>query len=228
MSITLGAGAYRVRQLLGDTDPDNFCVSSPVLWRSLADKGREWAPRAGYYEAWTTNVLSLSNTGSSDFAFALGTVYQNVAYLKSQSDRRIIRRWGRSAIEAARDSDAANTADYPVAFYLMENSGNRLYARFWPRPAHTETLDALTTAVPQDSAIVTDTLDLSPVLVSAIVKSVAAAMIQGMDEETVARLKIGPGESETMEREAQALLVEEMKRQHGLKRADGVALAWRG
>lgn len=227
MSATLATLADRVRQLMNDTDPDDYAVSSPKLWRALVSKAWEWAPRFGYGETWQTALFTTSNSGSTDFTAASGTVYGNVAHLKRASDGYQLKRESRDTIEAWHATIPQSTGK-PSHYYLFESTAQRLTARFYPRPNESDTIDAMITVVPAESAIATDTINFSPQALDGLARCVASGIIDGMTDEQRAARVLSPDFSRRLYADGEGLKEAEIARQSRLKRMGGVAVAWRG
>ena len=218
MSATFGACALRIRQMLGDLDPDRYLVSSPKLHRMLLSKSLEWGPRAGYGEAWTTSVLSLSDTGSSDFLFSAVIQYQQIKHMRLATTGLLIERVAPAAIELLRQG-APLAAGIPNCFYLIETTAARVEARFYPRPNIVDTVDALVSVLPSNSALTSDSLAFSDTLIEGIVKEVASGVVTGLPPDRAQASNLTPDLAQRWHAEGLALLNEEIKRQSAQKRA---------
>lgn len=224
MSLTLKTLAARVQQMTRDTDPDRRVVSSPRTFRLLVDKGWAVALDLGVPETWTTAFVTLSDTGSSDFS-APGSVFGRIRRLRLASTGAEVRRASPAEVEAMRAA-VPLPAGSPQFFYVYESGPTTMKLRFHPRPNAADTVDAMVSALPTDTALSSDTMDLVPHVMDAIVKLVAADIVRSLDEASLARLQLDRGAADAFEREGAGLIEREKLRLARARRVGYVSTTW--
>ena len=193
MSRTFATSALNIRSMMNDNDAAAYAINTDRLYHVLAAQAGDLGGGPLVGEDWVTAIITLSGTGSPDFAFPATSQIERIIHLRRASDGLLLARVSSDEIERLRQSASPGTGP-PTHYYLFEPPSGILKARFWPRPVAADTIDALR-ATGASTTTYTDatSIDYSEGMCDAIEAATAAELFVCLDDATRSRLGLGAG-----------------------------------
>lgn len=215
MSTTMEVFESRVRALVNDTQQSNPVVVQPRMREMVTAAMHHFGERVGYA---TDDLTSLAITAGNGGPYTLNSSanYSTVHSLRLSSSGEFLCKYTRAQLDAIYGNDA--TPGIPVAWAAWENASQNIEVAVRPYPIANDTLQVFGSLVPARLTTDASVLPFSEPMLSALVKAVAADVIESATDEQLQQLHMNRAVARLFRSDAEAALVAEEIRRNRLKR----------
>lgn len=203
-------------------DPTTVVVSATEINQFLDDAVKLIAKELGLLnQSWTANAFTAA-ANTTDYALAGGMQYEQILRLQRQKDSWPVFKRSAEYVESLRIGTSPATG-VPQYFYPLENAAQVITVRLWPTPDASQVgdkYDMLGSTTPATMPPAT-AIGLSDAALIAMRKMAAAAALDFMSDDQVARLNLDKAVAQIWKAEAAEILRQERLTLIRLKRTGG-------
>lgn len=214
MSMTMEVFERRVRSLVNDTRWADPVVPRERLRELATTAMHNFGGRVGYATDDLTSTSIVAGTGS--YTLFSAAQYSTVHWLKLSSSGEFLCKYTRAQLDAIYGNDT--TRGTPVAWAAWENTSQNIEIAIRPYPIANDTLLVFGSLVPARLTNDASVLPFSEPMLSALVKAVAADVIESATDEQLQQLHTNRAVARLFRSDAEAALADEEVRRNRLKR----------
>lgn len=221
---TVGSIESNVRLMLRDTKEGRYEVEPDLLRLTIVRRAQHFAARGGAYELWTTASVT---AGNEEVVINNANDQQLLAVRRVRlvSNGELLRPRTPEWVEEMQSGSSPQSGT-PTDYYLMEHPpAGETKLILYPTPDTGDTVQVFVAyALLADTFFATQFLDpatevsLHHLLISALEHEVAVTVASGLDQQSLARLRLNPGVVNAWTLEAERLKAQADARKATLSR----------
>lgn len=214
MSETYGTFERRVRAMMNDTRPGDYCVSVERLREVTTATMHDFGSRMGLGTAALTSVALVAGTG--DYTLATSVQYAQVNFVQLDSTKEMLCKLTREQMEAEWQDNTDRSR--PSHYCLWEDASQVVNVRIRPIPDANDTLLVFGAAIPASLSSPASVIPFSGPVLYALARAVAAECIVALPQADLDKLHLTVAVAGTLRNDAEAALVADEIRRNRLKR----------
>ena len=219
MSETLVQALTNVLDLIHDYDVNNTFLDDVEMRKLIIARAQETGNELGLGHDWVASAFSLTPGSLADYELPTTVEYFEVLKLRIQETGQEVVKRSWDYIENARDgltSSSGNGGD-PSCFALRMDEENKVVVRIDTIPSTARTIDIFRSSLPASTYTDATVIPFGVVLLRGVEKSVAAEIIDRMDEAEMTMRKLTQKTAENYRADFERAKVTEGNRLHTLK-----------